>query len=79
MSEALGYSQGGVSTKIHLRRAEWSGKPMVFFVSEGQRNEMVGFSNPLWTMENSSERAADVRSYAPGASLRRQGLRQEGG
>jgi hypothetical protein len=41
-SEALGYSQGGFSTKIHLR-AEGFGKPMVFHLSEGQRNEMVGF------------------------------------
>ena len=41
-SEALGYSQGGFSTKIHLR-AEGLGKPMVFYLSEGQRNEMVGF------------------------------------
>jgi hypothetical protein len=49
-SEALGYSQGGFSTKIHLR-AEGSGKPMVFFLSEGQRNEMVGF----WPLMESGE------------------------
>src|SRR5829696_5530845 len=40
--QALGYSQGGFSTKVHIR-SEGRGKPMVFFVSEGQRNEMVGF------------------------------------
>jgi hypothetical protein len=40
--QALGYSQGGFSTKVHIR-SEGGGKPMVFFVSEGQRNEMVGF------------------------------------
>ena len=49
-SEALGYSQGGFSTKIHLR-AEGLGKPMVFFVSEGQRNEMVGF----WPLMDNGE------------------------
>ena len=49
-SEALGYSQGGFSTKIHLR-AEGSGKPMVFYLSEGQRNEMVGF----WPLMDNGE------------------------
>lgn len=43
-SEALGYSQGGFSTKVHLR-AEGNGKPMVFVLSAGQRNEMVGFES----------------------------------
>ncbi len=40
--QALGYSQGGFSTKVHLR-PEGGGKPMVFYLSQGQRNEMVGF------------------------------------
>jgi transposase len=35
--EALGCSQGGFSTKVHLR-SEGGGKPMVFFLSKGQRN-----------------------------------------
>jgi transposase len=42
---------------------------MVFFVSEGQRNEMVGFSGPLWTMENSSERAPRTSEATPRAHL----------
>src|SRR5215218_2038530 len=41
-TEALGYSQGGFSTKVHIR-AEGGGKPMVFVLSAGQCNEMIGF------------------------------------
>jgi transposase len=41
-NEALGYGRGGFSTKIHLR-AEGGGKPMVFVLTAGQRNEMVAF------------------------------------
>src|SRR5215213_6809319 len=48
--QALGYSQGGFSTKVHIR-SEGRGKPMVCFVSEGQRNEMVGF----WPLMESGE------------------------
>ena len=39
-AEALGRSQGGFSTKIHLR-AEGSGKPMTFVLTAGQRHEAV--------------------------------------
>ena len=39
---------------------------MVFLVSEGQRNEMVGFSGPSWRMERLVGRAEDVRGYALG-------------
>lgn len=38
--EALGYSQGGFSTKIHLR-CEASGKPVTFRLTVGQRHEAV--------------------------------------
>jgi transposase len=38
----LGRSQGGFSTKIHLR-AEGNGKPMVLLITAGQRHEQVMF------------------------------------
>ena len=41
-SEALGYSKGGFSTKIHLR-CEGNGKPVTFLLSVGQRHESVVF------------------------------------
>src|SRR6516165_3504908 len=40
--EALGRSQGGFSTKIHLR-AEGSGKPIALLITAGQRHEQVMF------------------------------------
>lgn len=40
--EALGYSQGGFSTKIHLR-CEGNGLPVTFLLTVGQRNESVMF------------------------------------
>lgn len=39
-TEALGRSQGGLSTKVHLR-AEGSGKPMRIVITPGQRHETV--------------------------------------
>jgi transposase len=54
--QALGYSQGGFSTKVHLR-SEGDGKPMVFFLSEGQRNEMVGF----WALMEGGEVKGESR------------------
>lgn len=41
-AEALGRSQGGFSTKIHVR-AEGGGKPMTFVLTAGQRHEAVVF------------------------------------
>ncbi len=41
-SEALGYSKGGFSTKIHLR-CEGKGKPVTFLLTVGERNESVMF------------------------------------
>jgi hypothetical protein len=41
-AEALGRSQGGSGTKVHLR-AEGSGKPVTFAVITGQRHEAVAF------------------------------------
>ena len=41
-SEALGYSKGGFSTKIHLR-CEGNGKPVTFLLTVGERNESVVF------------------------------------
>ena len=40
--EALGRSQGGFSTKVHIR-AEGQGKPMTFVLTPGQRHETVAF------------------------------------
>src|SRR5918992_3134389 len=39
---ALGYSQGGFSTKVHLR-AEGQGKPMVIVLTPGQQHEAMVF------------------------------------
>jgi transposase len=41
-AEALGRSQGGFSTKIHLR-AEGTGKPMAILITAGQRHEQTVF------------------------------------
>lgn len=41
-TEALGYSKGGFSSKIHLR-CEGNGKPVTFLLTVGQRNESVVF------------------------------------
>jgi transposase len=41
-SEALGYSRGGFSTKLHLR-CEGNGKPVTFLLTVGERNESVVF------------------------------------
>ncbi len=41
-AEALGYSKGGFSTKMHLR-CEGKGKPVTFLLTVGERNESVVF------------------------------------
>jgi transposase len=41
-SEALGRSQGGFSTKVHVR-AEGQGRPLVFILTAGQRHESIVF------------------------------------
>jgi hypothetical protein len=64
--QALGYSQGGFSTKVHIR-SEGGGKPMVFFLSEGQRNEMVGF----WALMESGEVKRSGRRGRPRLRPRR--------
>jgi transposase len=38
--EALGWSRGGFSTKVHLRAEGW-GKPMAFVLSGGERHESL--------------------------------------
>jgi transposase len=40
--EALGYSRGGFSTKIHLR-VDGNGRPLTFLITEGERHETVVF------------------------------------
>lgn len=42
ISEALGYSQGGFSTKIHLR-CEGKGRPVTLLLTVGERHESVMF------------------------------------
>lgn len=42
MTEALGRSQGGFSTKVHLR-AEGNGKLMTIALTPGQRHEVTAF------------------------------------
>lgn len=41
-AEALGRSQGGFSTTVHLR-ADGNGKPLVFILTAGQRHERIVF------------------------------------
>lgn len=41
-AQALGKSQGGLSTKLHLR-AEGGGKPMLFVLTPGQQHESTVF------------------------------------
>lgn len=41
--EALGRSQGGFSTKLHLR-VERGGKPLVLLITAGQRHEQTAFA-----------------------------------
>ncbi len=41
-AEALGRSQGGFSTKVHVR-AEGHGKPLVFILTPGQRHASIAF------------------------------------
>ncbi len=55
--EALGWSKGGFSTKIHLR-CDGNGRPITFLVSVGERHEAVLFE-PL--MEQGS-----VKGEGPG-------------
>ena len=44
--EALGYSQGGFSSKIHLR-CDDHGQPVTFLVTVGQRHEAVMFESVM--------------------------------
>ncbi len=85
--EALGWSKGGFSTKIHLR-CDGNGRPMTFLVSVGERHEAVLFE-PL--MEQGSvkrsgpgrprirpHRVSGDKGYSSGkirCYLRRRGIR----
>src|SRR3712207_7668540 len=44
--EALGRSQGGFSTKLHLR-AEGNGKPITAVLTGGERNEQIALEDLL--------------------------------
>jgi transposase len=48
--EALGYSRGGFSTKIHLR-AEGKGRPIAILITAGERNEHTVFEPLMETGE----------------------------
>jgi transposase len=46
VTEALGRSQGGFSTNVHLR-AEGNGKPMTIVLTPGERHETTAFEQVL--------------------------------
>jgi transposase len=46
VTEALGRSQGGVSTKVHLR-SDGNGKPMTIVLTPGERHEATVFEQLL--------------------------------
>ena len=75
--EALGRSQGGFSTKIHLR-AEGHGRPITAVLTGGERHEQIALADIL-------DRGAIPRSgpgpAPPAAAPRggRQGLQQSNG
>ena len=60
--EALGRSQGGFSTKVHIR-AERGGKPMTFVLTPGQRHESTVFERLL--------EQGEVKRLGPGRPKRR--------
>ena len=60
--EALGRSQGGFSTKVHIR-CEGKGKPMTFVLTAGQRHEAVVFERLMIQ--------AAVQRLAPGRPKQR--------
>jgi hypothetical protein len=62
--EALGYSQGGFSTKVHLR-AEGQGKAMVIVLTPGQQHEATVFE-ALWSKVRSAGQDGDGRGVAHG-------------
>ncbi len=86
-AEALGRSQGGFSTKIHLR-VEGDGKPITFILTAGQRHEVVVFEQLLGQGEVKRsgrgrprlrpERVVGDKGYSSGSNrrfLRRRGIR----
>ena len=58
-TQALGRSRGGFSTKIHVR-AERGGKPLVFALTGGERNEQ--FALPLLLESGAVKRVGRGRS-----------------
>ena len=71
-AEALGRSQGGFSTKVHLRAAGEK-ELMTFELSPGQRHEALGFESLMagGGRETKRPRASEA---TPGARGGRQGL-----
>jgi transposase len=59
-AEALGRSQGGFSTKVHLR-AEGHGKPMSLILTPGQQHETTVFEQLLLTPKLKRARAGRPR------------------
>lgn len=73
-AEALGRSQGGFSTKIHLR-VEGNGKPMTFRLTAGQRHEATQVEHLM--EQGAVKRASSGASEAaPHACGWRQSLQQ---
>ena len=63
-AEALGRSQGGVSTKVPIR-AEGGGKLMTRVLTPGQRHEAVAFE--------ALRESGAVKRHGPGRAQRRPG------
>lgn len=85
--EALGYSKGGFSTKIHLR-CDGNGLPVTFLLTVGERHEAVVFERLMeqGVVKRSSsgrprlrpERVCGDKAYGSGSNrryLRRRGIR----
>jgi hypothetical protein len=72
--EALGRSQGGFSTKIHLR-AEGGGKPIDFLITPGQRHEESAFEALM--DRGPVKRRARTTTDSSGSGGRIQGLQQQ--
>ncbi len=68
MGEALGRSQGGFSTKLHLR-AEGGGKPMAAVLTAGERREQFALDALMdRTGASHSEGRRRLRPWAESAA-----------
>lgn len=63
-AEALSRSQGGFSTKLHVR-AEGQGRPLVFELTAGQRHETQAFEALTTTAHGAGPTDSERRGYLP--------------